>query len=598
MGSAAATLAALMRQAAAIAARGRSDDAVAAWRRALDLAPDYAPAHHHLGRTLTDRGRHMDGLRHPFEAFRHDRGRPAYRQALATALRVVKLSVASDAVVEAMLALFAAADVDHQDLAEAGLGLVKADPAFAEALAAARSGDDTAFAKLAAGRPFADWLMRPLLHALLRQTVLADAEAELVLTGLRRSWLRRAGGEGLGGLDPAAPAALADQCFGNEYLFAETAEETAAVQALADGLSAVEAGADPTALAVYAAYRPLHTLPDVERRLADTPAAAPLAGLMRRQVAEPRAERELAAALPRLTPVDDDETSRAVRRQYEESPYPRWLSMTRRRPRPLGEIVAGLFPRIDRRRLPSGPPRILVAGCGTGRHALSVACRYADADVLAVDLSRAALAYGARRAGEMGIANLRFAQADIRHLGSLDQRFQLIECSGVLHHMADPVAGLRVLAGLMAPGGLIKLGLYSRLGRTAITAARAFVETRGFPATAEGIRAARRAIRGLAAGEPARAVADELDFYTLSACRDLMFNVHEVAFDLPRIAAALDALGLGFLGFEFFDPAVPRAYRERFPGDPGMTDLASWDVFEAERPASFRTMYQFWCRRS
>ena len=86
VGSAAATLAAVMRQAAGLAARGRSDAAVAAWRRALELAPDYAPAHHHLGRVLTDRGRHMDGLKHHFEAFRHHRGRPAYRQALATAL--------------------------------------------------------------------------------------------------------------------------------------------------------------------------------------------------------------------------------------------------------------------------------------------------------------------------------------------------------------------------------------------------------------------------------------------------------------------------------------------------------------------------------
>ncbi|MFQ5955115.1 MAG: methyltransferase domain-containing protein [Kiloniellales bacterium] len=598
-GSAAATLGALMREAAALGARGRHADAVAAWRRALKLAPGFAPAHHRLGRALTDLGRPMDGLKHHFEAFRHDRERPAYRQALAAALRVVRLNAASDAVAEAMLALFGADDVDHQDLAEAGLGLVKADSAFAQALAAARRDDQAAFTAVAAGRRFADWLAQPLLQSILRQTVVADADAELVFTYLRRSWLQRAVGQGLDGVGPAALGALADQCFSNEYLFAETAAETTAVEALAGRLTGARTGAelDQSALVVYAAYRPLDTLLDIDRRLADA-AAGPLAGLMRRQVTEPRSERELAATLPQLTPIDDDATSRAVRRQYEESPYPRWLSMTRRQPRALDEIVSELFPGIDRRYLPTGALRVLVAGCGTGRHALQVACRFADADVLAVDLSRAALAYGARRARELGVANLRFAQADIRHLGGLEERFQLIECSGVLHHMADPVAGWRVLAGLMAPDGLIKLGLYSRLGRAAITAARRFVAARGLPPTPDGIRDARRAIRALPAEDPARAVAEEFDFYTMSACRDLIFNVQEARFDLPRIAAAIDALGLGFLGFEFFDAAVPRAYRRRFPEDPAMTDLGKWHAFEAERPTSFRTMYQFWCRRA
>jgi SAM-dependent methyltransferase len=571
-------------------AAGRRDDAVAAWRRAVRLRPGYALAHHHLGGALIDQGRHMDGLRHHLEAFRRDRDRPEFRQALAAALRPVRFAAASPAVREILLALFAADDLDHQDLAEASLGLLKAAPAFERAAAAAGAGDGADFAAVAADRRFTDWLADPLLQAVLRQTIVADATVEGVLTRLRRHWLLGLGRDGFNDWHRSALAALAHQCFNNEYLFEETPAETPAVAALPDRLGG---GADDPALALYAAYRPLYTLPRGGRLPADT---GPFADLVRRQVAEPGAEREIAATLPRLTAIDDP-TSAAVRRQYEEGPYPRWLGLARRRPRSLAEVVGELFPGVDLDRLPAAAPRILVAGCGTGRHALRVACRYTDADVLAVDLSRAALAYGARLAGRMGIDNVRFAQADILHLGGLRQRFELIECSGVLHHMADPVAGWRVLTGLLAPNGLMKLGLYSRLGRGSMAAARRLVAERGFPATPTGIREARQAIRALPPDHPARAVAEEFDFFTTSACRDLLFNVQEVCFDVPEIAAAIDALGLEFLGFELFDDALRRAYRARFPAHRSLAELGNWDLFEREHPASFRTMYQFWCRR-
>jgi SAM-dependent methyltransferase len=239
---------------------------------------------------------------------------------------------------------------------------------------------------------------------------------------------------------------------------------------------------------------------------------------------------------------------------------------------------------------------VLVAGCGTGAHAVKVASRYAGARVLAVDLSRASLAYAQRQAGALGLDGIRFAQADILGLGSLEDRFDLIECSGVLHHLADPEAGWQVLTGLLAPGGLMKIGLYSRAGRHAIDAARALVAERGWPPTLQGMRAARAAIRALPADHPAAPVADELDFCAASSCRDLLFHVQEVAFTLDRVATALAALDLDFLGFELFDPNLRTAFQARFPEPDALRDLAAWAAFEADNPDAFRTMYQFWCR--
>jgi ubiquinone/menaquinone biosynthesis C-methylase UbiE len=93
-------------------------------------------------------------------------------------------------------------------------------------------------------------------------------------------------------------------------------------------------------------------------------------------------------------------------------------------------------------------PEILVAGCGTGQNALNTALRFSNARVLAVDLSLSSLSYAMRKTKELKLSNIEYAQADIMELGSFERRFDLIECSGVLHHLGDPLAGWRMLVDL------------------------------------------------------------------------------------------------------------------------------------------------------
>src|SRR5262249_61902411 len=114
---------------------------------------------------------------------------------------------------------------------------------------------------------------------------------------------------------------------------------------------------------------------------------------------------------------------------------------------------------------------ILVAGCGTGQHTLEAARRFAGAKVLAIDLSRTSLAYAMRKTRELGLGNIEYAQADILELGSLPRRFDLIEASGVLHHLGDPRRGWRILLSLLRPRGLMHVALYSACARESIRAA-------------------------------------------------------------------------------------------------------------------------------
>ena len=587
---------------AALNAAHRPEEAAASYRRAVELRPDYATAHANLAATLAGMGRRQDGLKHAFRAMRLEPGNLQHRQILTHMLRTMRFTQASPWIVQAVESCFAMDGLEHQLLLPAAVSLLKLNPVVSEALAAAAEGNDETLAAALRGQALRPLFKERLLQAVLTRALVHDPAFERLLTAVRRCALRELttlDGPVLPGLyddDPGLIAALACQCFINDYAFAETAEETALVAGLAKR-KPKGSGLAPADV-VLAMYRPLCGLPGRERLAEQCGRLAPALGaLVRQQLLEPLAEGGIARDLPRLTPIEDA-VSGAVQEQYEDNPYPRWLSAGTKAARPLGEVVAELFPRLERPAAGPGPTRVLIAGCGTGKHAVHVATRYSGAQVLAIDLSRASLAYGTRKACEAGLSNVRFAVADVLALGCLDERFDLIESVGVLHHLAEPLEGWRVLVALLAEGGFMKVGLYSQRAREGIGAARDYLIRKGFATDAAGVRAARQAILALAPEDPARKVVDEHDFYYLSGCRDMLFNVQERAFTLPQIAEMHERLGLEFLGFEFVDPEAKQAYAKRFARDPAMADLKLWDAFEQSAPDTFHNMYQFWCRRA
>jgi SAM-dependent methyltransferase len=500
------------------------------------------------GLSLSAAGRPFDALGRHLAAWRLDRSTPHYRLGLARAFHGVRLKEASPAVVDALLALLDADDVDPQEVAPAAQGLLRLnEPATQNA---------------------------PLAVALLSRAIVTDPALETALTELRARAAT---------LPEETLTLVALQADLNRHAWWETAEERSTIDGLARRLEEHQPKAWTRDVLLLACYRPL---PAWAAGLA-VPSPPLLRLLHRRTVEEPAAVR--GAAIPKLT-QHDDETSRKVKALYEANPYPRWIGVTRQPPRPFAEVLRAILPGIAAPEFQR--PRILVAGCGTGAHAVRVASRFAAAEVLAIDLSRASLGYAAVKAAELGAGNLAFAEADLLALGDLDRRFELIECSGVLHHLAEPAQGLAVLTGLLAPDGFLKLGLYARAARRPIAQARTLLA--GFEATPEGLRAARRHLRSLPESDPARAVTRLLDFHSLDGLRDLLFHVQETSYDLGEVKALLDLAGLEFLGFELADPKMLAAFRQRHRG--AECDLAAWQAFEAAAPERFTTMYQFWCR--
>jgi 2-polyprenyl-3-methyl-5-hydroxy-6-metoxy-1,4-benzoquinol methylase/tetratricopeptide (TPR) repeat protein len=422
---------------------------------------------------------------------------------------------------------------------------------------------------------------------------LPSLQLELLLGHARAELLRLAGEEreDNGEIDDGIVAfacALARQCFINEYVYAQTETESGLASVLRDRLLqdiASEAAIAPLTLAVVAAYFPLHTLPMAEAHLRrDWPAT--MAGLLRVQVREPLEEAGERTAIAALAPIKDS-VSLQVMRQYEENPYPRWTI------NPLNVFAADqargkIVPTAERQ----AELDILIAGCGTGLQAIQIAQVYPNARLLAVDISLPSLAYARRKTRELGLRNIEYAQADILELGTIGRTFDRIESVGVLHHLAEPTAGWRVLVPLLRPGGEMRIGLYSKLARRVIVEARARIAARGYGATAADIRRCRQDI--IRETEHWKMLVGVKDFYTMSGCRDLLFNVMEHRFTIPEIAAFLNDNDLSFLAFEpFDDPAVIKQFHEQFPGAADEADLDQWRRFEADHPETFWGMYVF-----
>lgn len=429
----------------------------------------------------------------------------------------------------------------------------------------------------------------PVFLRLLELTPVNDLKVERMLSVLRRAMIKDAVAGCMSEKGLPFSAALSIYCYTNEYVFDESDEERADVESLRRELEEqLERNMCPSPglVAAFGAYRPLSCL--VSAQILDSNEwLASIEKLVECQIREPREEQALRAKIPQLTPIRGA-VSRAVQEQYEENPYPRWVKAGISKQ----GTSFGVVP------LPESPD-ILVAGCGTGSHALSVASRYLDGNVLAVDLSLSSLAYAARKTKELGFTNIRYAQADILELGGIEERFDLIECGGVLHHLADPIAGWRILVDLLRPGGLMKIALYSEIARKDVVSGRALIAERGYSSSLEDIRRCRQDVIALAEGgnTDMRVLCQTLDFFSTSECRDLLFHVQESRFTLPEIEEALKTVNLRFLGFELTDLQRLTKFKETYPGKEALSSLARWHDFECEYPDTFRGMYQFLCRK-
>ncbi|SCX40688.1 tetratricopeptide repeat protein [Nitrosospira sp. Nsp1] len=634
---------------------GRLDEAVASYRNALARKPDYAEAYSNLANALNEQGK-LDEAVFNYQCALQISENPEIKSGFAQCIRNVYFTHEIPGIRAFVARALSEARSRPADLGNPAVSLIKLNPGIRQCIDRANSawpnplspqelfetqGSNGSSRHLGPDSPdnadglsgFANVCSDVLLQSVLETTPVCDMELERFLTMARYAMLHAAIHEHdhsritvdspavFSDAFPNAPegkalvfyCALARQCFINEYIFACSGEELELAQRLKERLAAPLAASlrvSPLWLAAVAAYFPLISVAPPEalvQPLLDRSVPDAVAALLAQQVREPLEERRLRSLIPQLTPIVGD-TSRLVQKQYEENPYPRWIKLPScRETISLNRYLHNRFPFsqfIPMSRLDEADAGIdiLIAGCGTGQHSIATAQRHGNANVLAVDLSLTSLCYARRKTEELGLGNIEYAQADITSLSTLGspemggRMFDLIESVGVLHHLANPLAGWRELLALLRPGGFMRLGFYSEFARQNEADARLYIAEKGYAPNAEDIRRCRQDMMSPENALRFQKVLSARDFYTMSECRDLLFHVQEHHYTLPLLKENLRELDLAFLGFSL-EPDISKRYRECFPEDISQTDLDKWHTFEIENPDTFKGMYQFWLQK-
>jgi SAM-dependent methyltransferase len=189
---------------------------------------------------------------------------------------------------------------------------------------------------------------------------------------------------------------------------------------------------------------------------------------------------------------------------------------------------------------------ILIAGCGTSQ-AAKHSIRWPAAQVTGIDFSATSVLCTEDLKRRYKLDNLQVRQLPLERVGELGESFDQIVCTGVLHHLADPDAGLQALRSVLKPDGAMHLMVYAPYGRTGIYMMQEFCRRVGVVATDEGINDLVTALGSLPPGHPLENLLRRApDFRNAPALADALLNPQDRAYSVPQLFDFLERGGLVF----------------------------------------------------
>lgn len=576
---------------------GKNEEALACFLKALQIKPDYADAHNSLGVVYSKLGKTDEAIVHYKNSVLLVPDSKEYWGNFSELLLTISFEAYDEQWANIYLDLLSQKTIVRpKQFAKPIIQLLKQHPSVQKAIGILDSGNIQK-ATLKICKNLSDI---PLFLRIIELAPISDLDIEKLLRALRLVLLLHGdvvtGGQNLLKFQNS----LALYSLTNEFVLGETDEEALALQTLeADIERAFSNGEIPNcfSIACLASYRPLHKFEWAQKMVVPES----LHDLFQRQLEQLGEESSIRPAIQSLARIED-QVSKSVQAQYEENPYPRWVNTALfGKPVTISEVANAIGLRLSDKAAPfSSRPEILIAGCGTGQHALRTATRFLKCKVLAIDLSLNSLSYAIRKTRELGIGNVEYLQADILDLGSMGKQFDLVESVGVLHHMADPLEGWKILSECLKPGGLMKIGLYSELARKPIIAARQLISELSLSHTAKDMLQFRSAVLESEGEMHSKfgTLTNFNDFFSTSELRDLLFHVQEHRFTLPQINEALKVLGLTFVGFEFVHENIKKRFLRVCSAPQSVYSLDAWHEFELENTETFVGMYQFWVQKN
>ena len=577
--------------------QGDLDSAIAAYEKSLVISPASLSTYYNLAFVLERKGqkkRAIDAILNCFEIQDSEKVRQAFVDIVSTANvdtigkneENIILSVLEDEVTSA------------QSLSRMVTALLKDRyPLINDLFERANADNFDGFLELLKDR-LDELTSIPLLQPFYIKLPVTEYSFEVFTKMLRRALLLQ-----ICSIEEASDAVLdlcasiAIQCYINGYVYTLADTECSVVDGLRKKYSTsgvLDNRRDIILLSMYISLYELHKQSGIKISLGE--ASAVTGKLLKIQLEDNILEEEIYDSMHVQAQIVDN-VSLLVQKQYEGNPYPVWQILDRREPEPISNILQSVTRHSGKVRADFGLPDILVAGCGTGSHVLQTAMRIQHQSITAIDLSKRSLAFACRKAAEYRLDHIDFRQMDILNVAELGKRFDIIESIGVLHHMKEPLTGLKRLTDVLNPDGFMCIGLYSKVARRHILRAKSIYDRPGVFVSDDEIRMARVDLMNSDDREMANGITQCKDFYALHDCRDLIFHENENNYTLDEISVMLDEAGLEFIGFDAVDHADAERYSKMFPDDTRMSDLTNWELFEERYPDTFAGMYVFWCRR-
>jgi len=238
----------------------------------------------------------------------------------------------------------------------------------------------------------------------------------------------------------------------------------------------------------------------------------------------------------------------SVRAFYDQHPYPppidsldqyqhRWQDPQRRR-----ADFHLFWPEGDYREDHS----VLIAGCGTSQ-AAKHALRWPRAQIIAIDSSETSIRHTEGLKKQHDLGNLQVHLLAIERVGELGLSFDQIVCTGVLHHLEDPDAGLRALGDVLKPDGAMQLMVYAPYGRAGIYMLQEFCRRLRVRANDTGIRDLIRALELLPAGHPLQCLLTQApELRDEAAIADALLHPQDRAYSVLQFFQLIEKAGLRF----------------------------------------------------
>ena len=187
---------------------------------------------------------------------------------------------------------------------------------------------------------------------------------------------------------------------------------------------------------------------------------------------------------------------------------------------------------------------VLIAGCGTWQAAKYAICHPA-AHVVGIDVSSTSLEHTEKLKQNYDLANLEVRQLAVENVAELDRGFDLIVCTGVLHHLVDPDTGLRALRSVLKPDGAMNLMVYAPYGRDGVYMMQEYCRRLGVGTSQEEIRDLMTVLRSLPEHHPLLATqGGSREFPNADALADAVLNPRDRSYSVSQLYDFVESNGL------------------------------------------------------